>query len=400
MFRKLGVLGVMGAAIAVVASTLSGTASARIDRASATINCSNPVAIGVAYPQTGPAASLGALQWDWAVAARNYWNSTHDVVKITLVQGDTQLAGPSPQATQVANAFANNAAIAAVTGPAGSQEQQDTAAIWVGAGLAPVSGSSTRVKLTRGSPRETTQGYFFRTVPNDGAQGQKVAYYIVSKLHRTKVLIIDDQEAYSTGLALQVKKNLRAAGVTVFRNSISQSETNFSAVINSIPTGTQLIYIPWQLASQAQNFYTQLRNAGKTQTVFCSDGTDDPSTFHGTGSYVSTFPYSQTNPNVVDFAAAHGGSVESFGIPTWTSVLVNATAIQKQCSLHGGSVTRTQVRLQIPTTLLPASKSLLGFGIRFLSENVGSFKGPGDLGGAAGFGIYQIQGDGTYKRVG
>ena len=401
MFKRFVAFGVTVAAIAaVVASTLSGTAAARIDRASAVIPCAAPVAIGVAYPQTGPAASLGALQWDWAVAARNDWNATHSGTKITLVQGDTQLAGPSPQSTQVATAFANNGAIVAVTGPAGSQEQVDTAAIWVNGGLAPVSGSSSRVALTRGSPRSTTAGFFFRTVPNDGQQGQKVANFIHLRLHKTKVLIIDDQEVYSTGLAAQVKANLKAVGVTVVTNSISQSDTNFSGVIGSIPAGTNLIYIPWQLASQAQNFYTQLHNAGKTMPLFGSDGTDDPSTFTGAGSYVSAFPYSPANPTVVAFAAAHGGDVESFGIPTWTSVMVNATAIKKMCSLHNGGITRLQVRNELKNTFLPGAQSLLGFPVTFLAANLGKFQGPGDMGGAAGYGVYQIQGNGVYKRVG
>jgi len=397
-------LGVIGAAIAVVvATTLSGTALARVTAAAAVINCHNPVAIGVAYPQTGPAASLGALQWDWAKQSRDNWNANHPGLQITLVQGDTQLAGANPQATQVAHAFANNNNIVAVTGPAGSQEQQDTAAIWVGAGLAPVSGSSTRVELTRalsGSPRQTTKGYFFRTVPNDGQQGLKVATFIVNKLHKTNVEIIDDGESYSTGLAAQVKGNLKSAGVKVTTNHISQSDTNFASVIDSIPAGTQLIYIPWQVASQAQQFYNQLRNAGKNQIVFGSDGTDDPSSFTGQGSYVSAFPYAPTNPTVQAFKNAHGGDVESFGIPTYTSVLVNATAIKTECSAHNGSITRLQVRNQIQKVVLTGPQSLLGFSVSFLSANAGKYQGPGDMGGKAGFGIYKIAPNGDYNRVG
>src|SRR5579862_8879370 len=207
MLRKVGAFGVMSAAIAaVVAATLSGTASARITAAAgSSVSCKSPVKVGVAYPQTGPAAGIGAFQWNWAVNAANKWNASHSV-KITLVPGDTQLAGNNPQAVQVAHAFASNSAMVAVTGPAGSQEQEDTASIWKGAGLAPISGSETRIELTRaqpGSPRETTKGYFFRTVPNDGQQGGDVAAYI-HKLKKTKVEIIDDEEAYSQGLAAQV----------------------------------------------------------------------------------------------------------------------------------------------------------------------------------------------------
>jgi hypothetical protein len=36
----------------------------------------------------------------------------------------------------------------------------------------------------------------------------------------------------------------------------------------------------------------------------------------------------------------------------------------------------------------------------FLGKNHGKFQGPGDMGGTAAFGIYKIQPNGTYKRVG
>jgi ABC-type branched-subunit amino acid transport system substrate-binding protein len=401
MRKKIGALGVLGAAIAVVvATTLSGTASARLAVGTAAVSCNSPVTIGVAYPATGPAASLGALQWDWAKFARDQWNAAHPGLQIALAQGDTQLAGATPQATQVAHAFANNNSIVAVVGPAGSQEQQDTASIWVNGGLAPISGSSTRVALTRGSPRETTKGFFFRTVPNDGQQGQNVANYIHNKLHKTKVEIIDDEESYSTGLAAQVKADLHAAGVTVVTNHISQSDTNFSSVIDAIPSGVNLIYIPWQVASQAQQFYVQLAQHGKNIPLFGSDGTDDPSTFHGAGSYLSAFPYAPSNPTVQAFKSAHGGNLESFGLPTYTAVLANAMAIKSMCTAHHGVITRLQVRNQLTKVTVPGAQALLGFAVSFLSSNNGKFQGAGDMGGKAGFGIYKIDNSGNYNRVG
>ncbi|HEY2355031.1 MAG TPA: branched-chain amino acid ABC transporter substrate-binding protein [Gaiellaceae bacterium] len=402
MLKKVGALGALGAAIAVaVASTFSGTAAAK-SAAAATISCTSKVAIGFAYPQTGPAASLGAPQIDWANQAVAKWNGSHSV-KIKLIKGDTQLGNGTSHAISVAQAFKSNGSIVAVSGPAGSQEMQDTATIWKGAGLAPVSGSETRVQLTRAqgsSPRQTTPGYFYRTVPNDGQQGDNVATYIHKTLKSKKVLIIDDSEAYSTGLRDQVKADLQAVGVTVNTNHITQSDTNFSSVIASIPSGTDLIYIPWQLPPQAQNFYTQLHAAGKNITLFGSDGTDDPSTFKGVGSYVSAFPYDPTSSTVKSFTSHHGGNSETFGLPSYTSVWVNATAIQAACKAHGNHITRAQVRVKIPAVQLTTAQSLLGFPVKFLSSNKGKYQGPGDMGGTAGFGIYKIQSNHTYKRVG
>jgi ABC-type branched-subunit amino acid transport system substrate-binding protein len=395
---------VLGAAIAVVVATaLSGTAAAKVAAAAGTVSCKSAVTVGFAYPQTGPAASLGAPQADWAAQAVTKWNGSH-TVKIKLVKGDTQLGNGTSHAISVAQAFKNNAAMVAVTGPAGSQEMQDTATIWHGAGLAPVSGSETRVQLTRAqtsSPRQTTPGFFFRTVPNDGQQGDNVASYIHTVLKKTKVEIIDDGEAYSTGLRDQVKADLIHDGVTVTTNHITQSDTSFSGVISSIPSGTQLIYIPWQLPPQAQNFYTQLHAAGKGSiTLFGSDGTDDPSTFKGVGSYVSAFPYDPSSSIVKSFTTHHGGNSETFGLPSYTATWVNATAIQAACKAHANKITRAQVRAQLPKVSLTTAQSLLGFPVKFLAANKGKFQGPGDMGGTAGFGIYKIQAGGVYKRVG
>ena len=404
MLRKLGVVGAVAAAVAVVvATTLGGTAAARTDAASAsTISCKKTVTIGFAYPETGPVATLGANQWNWGVTAEKAWNKTNKP-KIALVRGDTQLAGTNPQALQVAHAFSSNSKIVAVTGPAGSQEMQDTASVWKSAGIAPVSGSETRVALTRattGTPRETTKGYFFRTVPNDGQQGDNVAAYIHTVLKKTKVEIIDDEEAYSTGLEAQVQADLKNDGVTVTTNHISQQDTDFSSVIDSIPAGTQLVYIPWQNATQAQQFYTQLHAHGGTQILMGSDGTDVPGTFTGKGSYVSGFPVDFSSKAVKGFAKSHGGDPQTFGIPSYTSVWVNATAIKMACAAGKGKITRASVRKMVPKVTLTSAQSLLGFPVKFLAKNAGKWQGPGDMGGTASFGIYQIQANGSYKRVG
>src|SRR5205823_6191319 len=125
------------------------------------------------------------------------WNKTHKL-KIKLTQGDTQL-DPS-KASTVAQQFASSSSMVGVIGPAGSDEVQAAAPILKKAGLAFASGSATRVSLTDGS----NKGYFFRDVPNDGVQGPTAASYMINKLKvksGDSVMVVDDQESYSTGLA-------------------------------------------------------------------------------------------------------------------------------------------------------------------------------------------------------
>ncbi len=406
MLKKVGVVAVFATVVSVVVATTAwGSAQPRaLAAATGSVKCGKTVTIGVAYPETGPAATLGAPQWDWANFAKKTWNKSHKL-KLAFVRGDTQLAGNNPQAVQVAHAFASNGKILAVTGPAGSQEVEDSISAYKGGGLGVVSGSATRVALTRPTTnpvasRETPKGYFFRTVPNDGQQGDNVATYIHKKLKKTNVRIIDDEEAYSQGLAAQVGNDLKADGVTVTTDHISQQNPDYNSVIAAIPGATQLVYIPWQVPAMAQQFFTQLRANGDHQIVMGSDGTDDPSTFKGAGSYVSGFPVDTSSKELKAFQKSHNGDPETFGLPTYTSVMVNATALNKACKAGHGKTTRAAVRKDVAKVKLSDKVSLLGFPVAFLNKNHGKFQGPGDMGGSAAFGIYKIQPNGSYKRVG
>jgi branched-chain amino acid transport system substrate-binding protein len=397
----LAALAVLGALVIAATGASQAVKPAAVkDAAHALVNCGTTRTIGVAYPATGPAASIGVYQIHWAQFFANRWNRAHPKDKVRLVQGDTQLPNTA-QALAVAHQFASNSSMLGLVGPAGSQEVQDTVAVYKSAGLAVVTGSATRVALTRGKPgdpRETPANYFFRTVPNDGPQGERVAFWINKKLKKSRIYIIDDEEAYSQGLADQVQTRLRASGKTVTRDHVSQNVSDFSSLITRIPSNTQVAYIPWQLAGKAQLFFTQLRAAGKSAIVFGSDGTFAPGTFTGAGSYVSSFPVDYNSAALKAFKAQHGGQDEAFGLPTYTAVLVNATAIMKACK--NGTATRAEVRKNVIAAKLTKAEALLGFPVRFLKKNQGAQLGAGDMATPADFGIYRIGSGGKYNRIG
>src|SRR5215475_14915650 len=148
--------------------------------------------IGMEGPLTGPVAFLGQEQLHFAQLALLKDNLANHT-KITLVQGDTQL-NPA-QATTVTQQFTSNPKIVAVVGPAGSQEVQAVGPLMARAGMAFISGSATAVALTTGK-----YPTFFRTVSKDSVQGPQDANYIVNNLHPKALMIVDDQESYSTGL--------------------------------------------------------------------------------------------------------------------------------------------------------------------------------------------------------
>ncbi len=358
------------------------------------IRCGKTRTIGVAAPVTGPAASIGAQQARWARYFVTRYNRVNKKKKFRVIVGDTQLPDTA-QAIQVAERFASNRAILGVVGPAGSQEVQVSTAPLKSGGLAFISGSATRTTLTTD---RTRRGFFFRTVPNDDQQGPKVASHIRSVVRASRVVIIDSQNSYSTGLSDTVQRILSNSNVNVRRESVNEeSTTDFSSLIARIPSDTQVVYIPWQLAPKAQLFGQQLRAAGKTARLFGSDGLFDPDTFQIPGSLVSFFPIDLTDPVIRAYRnGPGGGQSELFGLPSYAATQVMARAIDKSCK--NGSATRAEVRRNVASTIIPKAISLLGFQQRFVQQ--GTFPlGPGDMQRPADFGIYQIAANGNYVRV-
>src|SRR4029078_3670588 len=143
---------------------------------------------------------------------------------------------------------------------------------------------------------------------NDSVQAPTVANYISGKLKAKRVYIIDDQETSSQRRAQGVETRLKAKGVNVTRDSISQTDSDFSSKIAKIPSHTQIIYIPGQLVPQAQACGQQLKAARKGHIkLFGSDGLFAPGAWKITGSYDSFFPIASGDPIVQAYAKAPKG---------------------------------------------------------------------------------------------
>jgi branched-chain amino acid transport system substrate-binding protein len=397
MLKKIGLVAVLAALISVVVATTAWGSAKSPARASAsaaanaTVTCGKTRTIGMAAPITGPASDIGNQQVRWAKYFVKRWNKKHSNARIKMVMGDTQLGVDTAFAVKAAKSFASNSKVLGVVGPAGSQEVVASTTAYKQGGLGFVSGSASRTTLTDGHTDGNRRGYFYRTVPNDAAQGPAVANWMTKKLKWKRVYIIDDQETYSQGLADGVQKILNNKGVTTKRDSISQKDSDFSSAIAKIPSNYQGIYIPWQLAPQAQAFGQQLQAAGKGHIkLFGSDGLFAPGVWKIAGSYDSAFPYNPASKVVQTYVKAHGGNGEFFGLPSYVAAQVVVGAVTRACKAGHGKTTRTAVRKQIAKTNLKTS--ILGFSVAY--QKSGEMKLP------AAYGIYQIQKNGSFKRIG
>jgi branched-chain amino acid transport system substrate-binding protein len=217
-----------------------------------------------------------------------------------------------------------------------------------------------------------------------------VTAYLVNKLKAKKLYIIDDQEAYSTGLADEVEAQLKAKGVSVGRDGVSQQQSDFSSLINKIPRDTEVVYLPWQLPPKGEAFGQQMKSLGRgTVKLMGSDGLFDPA-FAGLGSHVydSFFPLNPQDKRVKAFKKAHGGASELFGAPSYVAAQVVTGAVDRACK--NGSASRAEVRAQIRTTKISKNSSLLGLPVGF-DKNGDMVKKP--------FGIYHSV-NGVFVRVG
>jgi branched-chain amino acid transport system substrate-binding protein len=367
--RKVVVAAVLAAGMAVLATAAWGSAKAPQGASSASnagsplVKCGKTRKIGLMAPFTGPAASLGQPQVHWANFYKNRYNRTHKK-KIAFVNEDTMLGASNGTAEAVkgAQALGSNASVLGVVGPAGSNEVKATTGALKGAGLVFVSGSATNTTLTTDGTRT---GFFFRTVPPDSSQSKSVSAYMVNTLKVKRVYIVDDQEAYSTGLADEVGALLKAKGVSVSRDGVSQSQSDFSAIINKIPRNTQLVYLPWQLPPKGKAFGQQMKTLGRGGIkLMGSDGLFDPA-FSGLGNHVydSFFPLNTSDARVAAFKKSHGGNSELFGAPSYVAAQVVTGAIDRACK--DGKATRAEVRRQIKRTNIAVKTSLLGLPVRF-----------------------------------
>jgi branched-chain amino acid transport system substrate-binding protein len=340
--------------------------------------------IGIMGPFTGDVAAIGQEQLNWAKFAVDSFNEERGTT-FELVEGDTQL--DPAQAATVAPQFVSNSDIVAVVGPAGSQEVEAVGSIYGNAGIAFISPSATATNLTEDF--ET----FFRVVPTDADQGPTDATYMADELGAQNVLIIDDQSSYSTGLADSTTAALEEAGVTVSRESVSQDQTDFSALVSAVADDTDVVFLPWQVAANAQLFGNQLAEQGKEAVIFGSDGLFSPDDFKIAGSYVSSFAPDITgldDPAIQELVAAFEeeyGDFGTFGPPTYAATTVVMEAATAVCE-SGEEPTREAILEQMPETNL--SESILGQPISF-TEN-------GDIEDATFF-IFQVAEDGSYELV-
>ncbi len=328
----------LAAAAAVAVAAFGGTAKAP-GATAAGVDCGGTATVGYFGPTTGPVASIGAELRGFSLLYAQQWNAAGKKPAIKLVEGDTKF-DPAVTST-TAQKFASNGDMLGVIGPGASQEVLAAGPIMTKARLAYVAASATRTSLTDGSIPT-----FLRIAAPDAVQASSTAAFLISKLHVKSVLAVDDQSAYGKPLADQVGKLLKAKGVKVKRTSTTQKQSDFSSVITSMDSGTDLVYLALQIPQKMELFGQQLKEQGKNAKVFLSDA--GGSGVNLPGAYFSTFGpditrYAPARSVLKAYHARYGAKapLTAFGPLAYESGRVVVDAVAQACK--DGTATRAEV---------------------------------------------------------
>jgi len=219
---------------AVAALTLAGCGEEKKPAPAAVAAPPPPMVVRLGHvgPLTGGIAHLGKDNENGARLAVDEANAKGlkldgKTVKLELVAEDDQ-ADPKV-GTTVAQKLVD-AKVAGVVGHLNSGVSIPASAIYNQAGIPMISGSAT-------NPQLTEQGFktVFRVVGRDDQQGPAIASYLAGEVKPKTVAVIDDATAYGEGLANEVEKALKAAGVKVLpREKGTDKTADFKAILTKI----------------------------------------------------------------------------------------------------------------------------------------------------------------------
>jgi len=180
------------------------------------------IAIGSVAPLTGGIAHLGKDNENGARLAVEEANTAK--IRIDGKEAVFELLAEDDQEdAKVGNTVAQklvDAKVAGVVGHLNSGTSIPASNIYNGANIPMITGSATNPELTERGLKGV-----FRVVGRDDQQGPAVANYLVANAKPKLVAIIDDATAYGKGLANEVEKTLKAAGVKVLAREQGTNKT-------------------------------------------------------------------------------------------------------------------------------------------------------------------------------
>ena len=218
---------ILSAAVSAVILSLGGLAHA-----------AETIKIAVAGPITGPVAQYGDMQMSGAQMAVAQINAKGGVNGKQLEAVLMDDVCEPKQAVAVANQIVNQK-IKYVVGHLCSGSTQPASKLYEEEGILMITPAAT-------NPAITQQKYkmVFRTIGTDDQQGPTAGEYIAKTIKPKKLAILHDKQQYGEGIAKEVDKTVKAAGIKpVLFEGINKGQTDFSALITKMKKeGVDFVY--------------------------------------------------------------------------------------------------------------------------------------------------------------
>ncbi|OOV15390.1 branched-chain amino acid ABC transporter substrate-binding protein [Deinococcus sp. LM3] len=269
-------------------------------------NAGKTIKIATLSPLSGSLSSLGVQVRNGTQLAVNEAAPAFAKLglKLQLVAFDDQ-ADPAT-GTAAARKIAADRQILAVVGALNSGVTIPATAALQASRVAVVNSASTANQVTDRGLKNVN-----RIVPRDDAQGPAGASFIRSTLKAKKVYVLNDKTAYGEGLAREVERSLKAAGVKVVASEGTEEKADFSGVIAKIRLQKPDVIYFGGVYNQVGVFLRQLRGAGVMIPVVGGDGLDSSelSKIAGPGArdvyYTTTAAPVESLPSAGAFAATY-----------------------------------------------------------------------------------------------
>jgi ABC-type branched-subunit amino acid transport system substrate-binding protein len=266
---------VLSAAIAVTLAACGGSSASGS-------NGSGSYVVGVPMPVTGAEAQSGTEIFNAEQLAASQINAAGGVLGHKIVLKEQDDACDPQTSVSAANKLVSEG-VQAIAGGYCSSAALPAEPIYGRAGLPNLQPAANSTSLTQQHLNDV-----FLLDPNGGLQAQTAASFFVNVLHASKIVIADDQSAYSVNVAQLAGTDIGKLGATVASTqAVPATTTDFSSVIAKVKqTGASVVY--WTgYYSQAALFVKQLRNAGSNVTFVAADGSVDPTYIKDAGSAAS-----------------------------------------------------------------------------------------------------------------
>jgi branched-chain amino acid transport system substrate-binding protein len=305
--------------------------------------------IGIGGPLTTTSAGFGVEMKQAVELAVDERNDAGGVAgaKVVAIAVDDKADAETGKA--VAKTFCDDPTILGVVGHVNSGVAIATGKIYADCGLPVITPMAS-------NPQVTESGFatVFRLTNRDDRKGPGLARYLIQKMGKKRVLVVDDGTPYGVGLADQFIVGFGREGTVVARKSVKVGDRDFADFVKSWPKDFDVLFFAG--IREGALILREMRAQGLTQLFTCGDGCWDTKAFiqaaEGAATkaegvrILSAAPALGTVPGSSEFGArytAKYGPINNYAANSYDSARVLMVAIAEAARDKQGIPARADV---------------------------------------------------------